>query len=88
MKRPRRKPRMSRLEREHLADRLHLLADGDRAECRNPFTAHAFTPDAFRTLWGQHGAAIVERWRETGHKPSSWWRWLAGRAGVAVPKVA
>jgi len=88
MKRARRKPRMSRLERDRLADRLHLLADGDRAECRNPFTAHAFTPDAFRKLWEEHADEIERRWRETGHQPSAWWRWMAGRAGVAVPKAA
>lgn len=84
----RRRGRLPKADRDRLADRIHLLADGDHAECRNPFTVHAFTPDAFRKLWGEHGEGIVERWRETAHQPSAWWRWMAGRAGVAVPKVA
>lgn len=90
MKRARRKPRMSRLQREHLAAFLHLLADGSREEVGNPFLSIKFgsEPERFSRLWEEHGEAIVERWRETGHQPSAWWRWVAGRAGVAVPKVA
>lgn len=84
----RRRGRLPKADRDRLADRLHLLADADHAECRNAFTVHAFTPDAFRTLWEQHGDEIERCWHETGHQPSSWWRWLAGRAGVAVPKIA
>lgn len=87
MKRARRKPRLSRLDRDRLADRLHLLADGDHAECRNPFAKFA-APAYFAELWPEYGAGIVERWRETGHQPSSWWRWVAGCAGVAVPRIA
>ncbi len=90
MKRVRRKPRLSRLQREHLAAFLHLLADGPREEVANPFLAIRFgsEPERFAKLWEEHGEGIVERWRETGHQPSPWWRWMAGRAGVAVPKVA
>lgn len=89
MKRTRRKPRLSRLQREHLAAFLHLLADGPRAEVANPFLPIRFAsePDAFRKLWEEHGEGIVERWRETAHQPSRWWRWLAVRAGVAVPRT-
>lgn len=83
----RRRGRLPKGQRELLADRLHLVADGDPTACRNPF-ARFMSPDLFAALWREHGAAIVERWRETGHQPSSWWRWLAGRAGVTVPKVA
>ncbi len=90
MKRARRKPRMSRLQREHLAAFLHLLADGPRDEIVNPFLAIRFgsEPERFAALWEEHGEGIAERWREAGHQPSPWWRWMAGRAGVAVPKVA
>ncbi len=89
MKRTRRKPRMSRIEREHLAAFLHLLADLPREEVANPFLAIRFgsEPESFRKLWGQHGEAIVERWRETGHQPSAWWQSIAVRAGVAVPRI-
>lgn len=90
MKRVRRKPRMSRLQREHLAAFLHLLADGPREEVANPFLPIRFgsEPERFTALWEEHGEGIVERWRETGHQPSHRWRWMAGRAGVAVPRIA
>jgi len=86
----RRRGRLPKADRDRLAAFLHLLADGQREEVANPFLAIRFgsEPDAFRKLWQEHGEGIVERWRETGHRPSPWWRWMAGRAGVAVPKVA
>ena len=89
MKRARRKPKMSRLERAHLTAYLHLLADGDRREVDNQFLPIRFAHDheRFRALWAEHGAAIVERWREVGHQPSGWWQWVARGAGIEVPRI-
>ena len=84
-KRPRRNPRSNRTDRKLMADRLHLLADGEHAACSNRFSVHALHPEQFAELWTEHGESIVARWREEGHTPSDWWRWMARRAGVAVP---
>ena len=78
----RRRPRLSRADRERLADRLHLLADGDHRECSNPFSPNAMTPAVFADLWREHGDEIAARWRETGHQPSTWWLAMARRARV------
>ena len=79
----RRRGRIPKAERDLLADSLHLLADGDHAACRNPFSVF-ITPDRFAALWREHGAAIEKQWRETGHQPSSWWFWKAREAGIKL----
>lgn len=66
-----------------LADALHLMADGDPAECENEyseFTAHKDWP----ALWPAHGAQILENWRQTGYTPSDWWLGTARWAGIDI----
>jgi hypothetical protein len=76
---------MTKADRRRLEDRLHLLADGDPAECSNAFSINALSPIAFAALWCEHGADIIERWAATGHQPSKWWLGMARRAGVRLP---
>lgn len=80
----RRRTRLSRADRDRMADRLHLLEDGEHAECANPFAPNALTPIVFAELWRDHGADVLERWQAAGHQPSAWWRAMARRAGVKV----